>query len=131
MAKTVLRLTEKSASVKVTDAVQTISLATDLLKASEAILGTPTVSIYRVYATGNFDITRGGTLVVKSTSGQMMDLDFSQMECIENTNATSDIVITPATGVQVYVVLRKESGYESKIQPEQFGQYDNTASTTA
>lgn len=130
MAKTLLRLTEKSASVKISDIAETITLAIDLKKANEVIAGTPTVSLYRVYATGNFDISRG-TVVLKSTSGQMFDLDFSQMECVDNSAATVDLVVTPAAGVQVYLVLRKEGGYQSMIQPEQFGQYDNTASASA
>ena len=130
MAKTLLRLTDKSASVKISDIAETITLAVDLKKANEVIAGTPTVSLYRVYATGNFDISRG-SVVLKSTSGQMLDLDFSQMECVDNSAATVDLVVTPAAGVQVYLVLRKEGGYQSMIQPEQFGQYDNTASATA
>lgn len=206
MSKTILRLTEKAASVKVSDSSQTISLGTDLKKSSETLLSTvpnsvtaatwlsgivivtvpslhgyrnnelvtfsgfapvaynvtinitvtgpytftfplvtdptvtttvgtvyapPNVSLYRVFATGNFDITRNSVVIVKSVSGQELDLDFSQMECVDNQNSNYDIVITPVSGVQVYVVLRKESGYATNFNPEQYGVYDDPSSAIA
>jgi hypothetical protein len=207
MAKSILRLTNVSASVKVSDAVATVSLATDLKLASETlginagstivtaawvtgvvtistlrdhglktgtvvtvagmtpvgynglytitvtgvksftyalvtdptvatVFGTagavPRVSIYRVFATGNFDITRNGVVVIKSTSGQQLDLDFSQLEMIESTESISDLVVTPAAaGVQVYILLRKETGYIEGFQPQIFGSYDNPNLVTA
>ena len=133
MAKTILRLTNKSALVKVSDA-QTIALATDLLLATEEldVVHVPSVSISRVFCTGGATIVRNGvTIVANLPSVGSMDLDLSQFEGKDVEGATSNIVITPQAGYQVYVLLRKDAGYITKIQPEIFGSYDNPTSTSA
>ena len=137
VVKSFLKLTETDCVVKVagTAASATISLATDLLRSTEALTvgGTPTVIITTLTWTGEsagvISISRGGVVVftlLGSTSGQI-DLS-GQFTVADNTGATSDIVVT-ISGGQAELILRvaKTSGYSSKIETAQFSVYDNTS----
>ena len=137
VVKSFLKLTETDCVVKVagTAASATISLATDLLRSTEALTvgGTPTVIITTLTWTGEsagvISISRGGVVVftlLGSTSGQI-DLS-GQFTVPDNTGATSDIVVT-ISGGQAELILRvaKTSGYSSKIETAQFSVYDNTS----
>lgn len=137
VVKSFLKLTESDCVVKVagTAASATISLATDLLRSTEALTvgGTPTVIITTLTWTGEsagvISISRGGVVVftlLGSTSGQI-DLS-GQFTVADNTGATSDIVVT-ISGGQAELILRvaKTSGYSSKIETAQFSVYDNTS----
>lgn len=136
VVKSFLKLTESDCVVKVagTAGSATISLATDLLRSTDALTvgGTPTVVIRTLTWTGEaagvISIVRGGVVVftlLGSTSGQ---LDLGGQFCVaENTGATSDIVVTISGGqAELMIRLAKVTGYSSKIETSQFSVYDDT-----
>ena len=137
-AKTFLRKTHGEAIVKVagTAAAETISLASDLLPAAGQILtpgGTPKVNIVGVTWTGAIGgvvtIARGGVTIMTLVADNPTQLDFSGQAMIaESTNNSSDIVVT-ISGAQAecWLRLRKVEGYQTTIEPEQFGSHDNPA----
>lgn len=73
-------------------------------------------------------ITRNGTrvLTLPTESADYIAFDGQEMPP-ENTAATSDIVVTQVgTGqIEVYLKLRKVSGYAPKVETTQFSVYDN------
>lgn len=129
MAKSIIKLTETLAIVKIVGAgTETISLATDLLSPTQVVSGTPSVGV-------NFiQWTTGGNIMIQRNSLDVFQLYTNTGEFdlsgnggfIETTNSTHDIVVTVTTGGTCFLTLRKLSGYASKIEPEKFGQYDNT-----
>ena len=133
MAKNILRLDEKKAVVKLTGSgvstTETVTLATDLLSTTQSVSGTPKVNILGFMwlgaAAATITITRNGTTIatISDSSGQM---DFMTGEFVENINNTSDIVVTIAGTAQIWMTLRKDSGYASKIETPEFSVYDNT-----
>lgn len=138
VAKTVLRATHQEAVVKVagTAAAATISLASDLLPAAGQILkvgGTPTVNIVGVTWSGAIGgivtISRNGTTVMTLVADNPGQLDFGGQGMVPDTiNNTNDVVVT-ISGAQAecWLKLRKVAGYQTTIEPEQFGIYDNPA----
>lgn len=45
----------------------------------------------------------------------------------DNTNNTSDLVVSITGTGNLYITLRKVSGYVQKIETAKFGAYDNTS----
>lgn len=144
-AKTVLRATHQEAIVKVagTASAQTISLTTDLLPIAGQILtvgGTPTVNIVGVTWTGGTGgliiITRDSVVVMTLAADNPGQLDFAGQSMIPDTiNNTSDIVVTMSVAQgECWLKLRKVAGYQTTVEPEQYGSYDDPtrvgASTT-
>lgn len=132
MAATILRLTNVSAGLKCSGAgTHTITLNTQLLKSSEVIQGTPKVNIQKVVwcgaAASTINITRSATSIMDINSATAGQVDFSTFEMNDSTNNTADIVVTITGNAQIWLTLRKITGYATKIEPEQFGPYDNTA----
>lgn len=137
VVKSFLKITETDCVAKVagTAGSATISLATDLLRSSEALTvgGTPTVVITTLTWTGDassvISIVRNGVIVFTLTGGASAQLDFGGQFCVpESTNATSDLVVTISGGqAEVFVRLQKVTGYSSKIETAQFSVYDNTS----
>jgi hypothetical protein len=90
------------------------------------------------------DLTSGGTAAASATitvttqgqapgnvnilnlqaNGNILDLS-GNGGLSENTESTSNLVVTISGLGEVYLTLRKQAGYASKIEPERFGQYDN------
>jgi len=136
VTKTVLRATHQEAVVKVagTAAAGTISLASDLLPATGQILksgGTPTVNIVGVTWSGAIGgvitITRNSVTVMTLVADNPGQLDFAGQGMVPDTiNNTNDIVVTIGTNqAECWLKLRKVAGYQTTIEPEQFGPYDN------
>ena len=130
MAATILRLTNSSAGLKCSGAAtHTITLATDLLKASEVIQGTPTVNIQKVMwcgaAASTINITRNAVSIMDINSATAGSVDFSVFDMNETTNNTHNIVVTITGNAQIWLTLRKITGYATKIEPEQYGPTDN------
>ena len=132
---TILKKTHQEVSVKVagTAAASTIALA-DLVATGQALDGlTQTVNIIGAVWSGANDgiitITRNSVTVMtlQANAAGMLYFDGQSMvpDPIEN---TKDIVVT-ISGAQseVWLKLRKVSGYKTTIEPEQFGPYDNPA----
>jgi hypothetical protein len=134
MAKRIIRLTNNEALIKIEGAAgtNTISLATDLLGAGEALDGgTQTATITNVTWTtngGTFTIVRNGVTLV-SSSAPVGHLG-PQQNFFDDGGKTSDIVVTSATAeVQVWIRVHKVGGFKTKFEPEQFGSYDNPAAS--
>ncbi len=129
MAKTILKLTETLAVVKISGAgTETITLGTDLLSTTQIVSGSPKVAIAFLSWTtpDNITITRNATEVYKLyTNTGEFDLG-GNGGMLDVTQGTSDIAVTIPTGGVIFLTLRKLSGYTSKIEPHQFGSYDNT-----
>ncbi len=137
-AKTFLRKTHGEVVVKVagTGAAETISLTTDLLPAAGQILtpaGTPKVNIVGVTwtgaPTGVVTIVRNSVTIMTLQADAAGSLEFNgQMMIPDSINNSSDIVVT-ISGAQAecWLRLRKIEGYQTTIEPEQFGSHDNPA----
>ena len=131
--KTVLKLTERDAVVKVAgDAGSaTIDLQTDLKKANETLGATQKVSIIGVQWTGTTDgvisVVRNGVTIMTLNCGAAGALEMTGQTMIPDTiEDSSDIVVTLAgTATELWLRLHKNSGYTSGVETSEFGQYDN------
>ena len=126
-----------------TVAAESGTLALNSLTAGTQALisgGTPTVNIVKFLATGELGsglrIVRNGKNIIACSPENAPFLDLNSMGISDNTNNTADITVTndvakPVTG---YLVLRKIAGWSTKVEPEQYGAYDDVtrvgASTT-
>lgn len=132
MAKSILKLTNQTAAVKLIGAgTYTIALATDLLLPTEALAGTPvpTVNIIRVLTVGanasTANITRNAINIMDMNPSYGLDVDFTDSFFNETSSNISDIVVTITGNASVYLVLRKAAGYNTKLEYAQFGALDN------
>jgi hypothetical protein len=118
MAKNILKKTNRKVGVKVSGAgvTETITLATDCAVTGETV-SSPTVSILSVTWTGAPDatatITRGTStdpiLVLQgNTAGEIL---FADAEFNENIDSAQNIKVVTVGHMQVYFLLRKETGY--------------------
>lgn len=134
MAKTILKKTEAKVAVKLygSGLNETVSLAVDCLAGTEALTvgGTPTVNILAMHWVGAADgvatITRNGVVIATllgSTGGELL---FQDSDFTDTINNTSDLVVTSTGIMQVWLLLRKATGYSSKIETAQYSVYDNT-----
>lgn len=134
MAKTILKKTESKVAVKLhgTGLNETVSLNSDCLASTEALTvgGTPTVNIVAMHWTGEANgvatITRNGVVVATLTGQSAGELIFSDAEFVDSVENTSNIVVTSTGLMQVWLLLRKASGYSSKIETAQYSVYDDT-----
>lgn len=132
MAKTILRKTPQKVAVKVAGGAgaDVIDLETDLLHTTEVVSGTPTVNIVGMHwtgaPTGVATISRAGTTIATLTGATAGELIFSDAEFVDTVNNTDDITVTITVAqMEVWLLLRKQSGYSSKIETAQFSVYDN------
>lgn len=136
LTKTILRLTETEAVVKIagTGGTATIDLAVDILASTQALDGsTQRVNIIGITWSGGeggtIDINRNNVRVATLPSGAANTFTFDgQTLPPESTQNTSNIVVNVTAAIQgeVWIKLRKVSGYASKIETAQFSVYDNT-----
>lgn len=133
MAIYILKQTETIAVVKIDGLGGTINLATDLLSSTMVVQGTPKVNI--LYAqwtisgnlTDKIAITRNGVSIINlQQNGSAIDMS-GNGGYSDNTQNASNIVVTTTGLGEVYLTLRKVSGYKSKIEPETYSHYDNTS----
>lgn len=133
MAHRIIKQTETMALIKVwgTGSTDTITLNSDLLSSTTVVQGTPTVNITGITwyvsagATDNVTVTRNSIPVFNLYMNGQLDLAGNN-GISDDTANTSDIVITIGGTGGCYLTVRKVAGYKSKIEPETFGQYDNT-----
>lgn len=131
MAKTILKKTGAKVAVKVYgDSLnETITLNSDCLVSTESVVGTPKANILSIHwsgANGSFaTITRNSVKIAilqASAAGELVFLDTDFTDSIEN---DSDLVVTSTGEMQVWILLRKVSGYSSKIETAEYSVYDN------
>jgi len=141
VATTILKKTQTEAIVKVagTGAAGTIDLDVDLVASTESAgtAGTQLVNISAVQWTGAaggvITITRNSVVIMTLQANASGNFDMTGQEMIpDSIENDSDIVVT-ISGAQAecWLRLRKVAGYNTKIQPEQYGIYDDETSTSA
>lgn len=141
--KTYLKKTQQEVVVKIqgdaTNSDATIDLDIDLVASTETAgsAGTQVVNIVGLQWTGAANgvvtITRNSVVIAVLQANASGELDFGgQMMTPENTQNTQDIVVTiSGAAAQCWLRLRKSAGYNTKIQPEQYGIYDDQTSISA
>jgi len=138
VAKTFLKISENEAVIKIagTGSTSVISLATDLLASTQTLNGAiQTVDITGVTFSGEnatlIQIVRNSVIVMTLPSSASNFYDFSgQMMPAENTQNTKDISVTISGGQgEVWIRVRKTTGYKSKIEYGLFGSYDDPTVT--
>ena len=135
VTKTILKLTERDAVVKVagTAGSATIDLQTDLKRSNEVLAEgkTQKVSIFGVQWTGTVDavvsIVRNSVTIMTLNCSAAGALEMTgQMMVPDNVEEASDLEVTvTGTQAEVWLRLRKEDGYKSMIETSEFSQYDN------
>lgn len=135
LTKSILKLSDGEAVVKVAGngGSATIDLQTDLLCANQALEATQTVTITGVRWNGEnanvLSVTRNGVRVLTLPTEQADYIAFDGQELPpENTQSTSDVLVEQSFGtgyVEIYLKLRKVSGYAPKIETAAYGPYDN------
>lgn len=132
MAKNILKKTGSKVAVKLhgNDLNETVTLNSDCLLSSESIVGTPTANIVSVHWAGaagaSATITRNSVKIIivsGDNAGELLFLDTEFTDSIENTH---NLVVTSTGEMQIWLVLRKVSGYSSKIETAEFSVYDDT-----
>lgn len=142
VAKTVLKLTETDAVVKVagTDGGATITLATDLLSTTQVVDGSPKVYISGMQwtgaANGVITIARNDVTIATLQANAPNAFEMNgQMMIPDATESLSNIIVT-ISGAQseLWLRLKKVGGYKSKLEEGIYGSYDDPtrvgASTT-
>lgn len=130
--KRILRLTNQEAVVKFDGDTGSVTLDLDVdLKLPTETAVTPKVNILSMQVAG-----KPSSVASVSRNGvNLWDLQSGSAECIDllaiggasdTTENASDIVVT-FTGAegQLIMKLRKDSGYKTMLEPEQFGGYDD------
>jgi len=135
IVKTILKLTERDAVIKLAGnaGASTIAVATDLKKANEVLSGAIHTPICGVQWTGSVDglatIVRNGVTVMTLNGGASGALEMNgQMMIPDTIEDGSDLVVTfTGAAMEVWLRIKKTSGYTSAIETSEFGQYDNPA----
>ena len=126
MRKYLVKLNHKEAVYKIVNpdnlsASLTISLATDLLKSNEDIVGTPKVAI----RTMEWSVEDAVGAILISRNGQVTQRLHSSTSITQSLGAdhefdTSDISVA-MTGGTLIIHLLKTEGYVPKFRPEEVG----------
>lgn len=141
LSKSIIKVSESEAIVRIagkdTNPV-TISLLTDLVAPTQVAgsAGTQNVTITGVQWAGEpgaiYKVDRNGTRIITPLADNGNFVDFMGTAFPpENTNATSDITVTivnaagAAVQGEIWLRLRKNAGYNSKVELERFGSYDD------
>jgi hypothetical protein len=141
LTKTLQLSTDSEAVVKISGsdtAAAVISITTDILSANQIVYpvgGTPVANIIGLQWSGEpgaiMRVSRGGVRVATLLSDNGNFMDFVELFPSEPTNNTSDISVViqnaSAAAVQgeLWIRIRKASGYASKIETTVYGTYDN------
>ena len=122
-----------------TDTAATIDISTLAASTQARNSDTPTVNIVKFMCSGlltaGVQIVRNGVNIVSAAPENAPVLDLTQNGISDNVQNTSNIVITTTGAASTgYLVLRKIAGWSTKVEPEQYGSYDDVsrvgASTT-
>lgn len=136
VTKTIIKTTHQDAIVKVagTAGSATISLASDLLPAAGQELdgATQTVEIVGAVVTGllgnSVTVTRNGVNILTFAGENSATFDFQGQGFRDPIESTKDIVVAIAGAEgQIYLKLRKISGYANQVENATYGAYDDPA----
>ena len=142
LTKTVQLVTDSEAVVKISGSdlvASVINISTDILAANQIVYpvgGTPVANIIGFQWCGEagavYRVNRGGVRVASLLADNGNFMDFVELFPPENTSNTSDISVTisDAAGTAVkqgelWIRIRKVSGYASKIETAVYGVYDD------
>lgn len=141
LSKVVQLVTDTEAVVKISGkdtAPVTIDIAADILAANQIVYpvgGTPTATIIGFQWAGEpgaiYKIDRNTTRVASLLADNGNFMDFVELFPPENTQSTSNITVTIVNSAgasvqgEVWIRIRKVSGYASKTETAQFSIYDN------
>lgn len=126
MALHTLRLTNNYAGIKANAAgTYTIDLDVTLKGTRETVSGIQVVNIISATFSGEaastITVTRNSVDILNITPSVAGTIDFKNTGMCDTVNNTSDIVITITGKAQIYLELRKVSGYQTTYTPEQTG----------
>ena len=134
--ETVVHFTSAAAETG-TIALNTLTAPTQALTAG----GTPTVDIVKFFCSGELgskiSVKRNNATVIVGSPENDIGFEFNTIGVPVNNSNTSDIVIDngAAKSVTGWLVLRKVSGWDTKVETAAYGSYDDVtrvgASTTA
>ena len=133
VTKTILKNTNNETIIKIagTAGSATIDLQTDCVAATQTTSGaTQTVNITAVTWTGlagsTITVARNSVNVLSLAGEAAAELQFNEQGFVDTIENTSDLVVTIAGAeAQCYLILRKVSGYATKVETAVFGAYDN------
>lgn len=132
VTKTILKKSKNEVVVKFANNAGTTQSATfdldvDALLSTEVIEGTVKINIVAITFSGvngsNFQLSRNGVGIFAAPCDQPDQFYFDGF--VDGVNNTHDIVCTMDNESYVYLTLRKNSGFETKIETAQFGSYDD------
>jgi hypothetical protein len=132
---TIIKNTNLETIVKIegssADTAATIAL-TDLTATTQALVGggTPTVNITKIISTGlltaGVTITRNNIVVMACAPENAPIINLTQDGISDTVQNTQNIVVTLAGAASVtYLVLRKVSGWATKIETVVYGPFDD------
>jgi len=132
---TIIKNTNLETIVKIegssADTAATITL-TDLTASTQALVvgGTPTVNITKIISTGlltaGVTVTRNSVVVMACAPENAPIINLTQDGISDTVQNTQNIVVTLAGAASVtYLVLRKVSGWATKVETVVFGPFDD------
>lgn len=132
---TIIKNTNLETIVKIegssADTAATIAL-TDLTATTQALVGggTPTVNITKIISAGlltaGVTITRNNVVVMACAPENAPIINLTQDGISDTVQNTQPIVVTLAGAASVtYLVLRKVSGWATKVETAVYGPFDN------
>jgi hypothetical protein len=142
LTKTVQLVTDSEAVVKISGSdlvASVVNISTDILAANQIVYpvgGTPVANIIGFQWSGEpgavIRVNRNSIRVASLLADNGNFMDFVELFPPENTANTSDISVTIADAAgtaakqgELWIRIRKVSGYASKIETAVYGVYDN------
>lgn len=118
------------------DTAATIDISTLAASTQARNSDTPTVNIVKFVASGlltsGVTILRNGVYVLAAAPENAPVLDLTQNGISDSIQNTQNIVVTTTGAMSTgYIVLRKLSGWSTKVEPEQFGSHDDVTQVGA
>jgi len=132
VTKTVLKKAKHEVVVKFANdtgnnQTSTFDLDVDALLSTEVIEGTVKVNIVEIHwagqANSHFHIERNNVKIFGATGSDADQFIFSGF--VDGIQNSFDITVSMNGEIYLYIVLRKNSGFETKIETAQFGSYDD------
>ena len=133
VTKTILKKAKHEVVVKFSNdtgsaQTSTFDLDVDALLSTEVIEGTVKVNLVELTWSGlsgsTFTLTRNSVKIFSAVGDNPDQFIFSGF--VDGQENTSDIGISMSGEIYLYLTLRKNSGFETKIETAQFGSYDDT-----